>query len=855
MLDALLWYAWIQVFALAGWLIASRWLRGLADRGYGLSKALGLLLGGFVYWISVTLGLAENNTGAVLLALAVLFVVGFVLRRLRDDGRPTTDDGSLTVVGRRSSVVSALPFSVILTTELLFAIAFAVCALYRAYNPAIVESGGEKYMESMMINAILRSSHFPPNDAWLSGLSISYYYFGYVILAMLTRISGVAPSIGFNLGGATVFALTLTGAFSIGFNLWSLKMGNGAWGVGKHEAATSPSPFPISHSPSRPILAGLLTALMLGVMGNMGGLMGVLRCGNVLPASTWQWLDIREIATQQTQCDGLRPSGYFYSWWWDWSRVVKDYGPDGNVVEIITETPAFSAILGDNHPHVLALPFVLLALGLALNALGEQTDDRRRTTDDGEPLSSVIRRPSSLFLTRLVLTAIIAGGLSFMNTWDFPVYGALIVGGSLLAAWRRRVPLWPALASGIAMLILAYVLYLPFYATFSSQARGIGINLFNATRLPQFFLMFAPFMVAFAGFLIYMLGQVRLPRHQIAVRTAGLTVGAVLLCVLVVVVFGLISPQGRAWAAELNSTGSVMGITREQVNQRLIERLTNPWTAVLLCVGIAACVVLVWAQLRSERTSFPEPFARSWDLGPAPIVVLTLFAAGAGLTLVPEFIFLQDLFGTRMNTVFKFYYQAWTLWSVAGAFALMTLITTSKVPMRILGVVGVVLVAAGLLYPVMAAMSKTDNFTAAPTLDGSFWLTQSNPDDAQTIAWLNQNVSGDPVILEQPAPGSYTYQGRIAAFTGLPTVLGWGGHENQWRGNYDEPARREPMITTLYSTTDLDEARNLLGQLNVTYVVVGSTERGTYPAEGLIKFDTLCSTAFESGSTTLYKCR
>ena len=840
MLDALLWYGWTQIFALAGWLIASRWLRGLADRGYGLSKALGLLLGGFVYWMLVTLGLAQNNTGAVLLALAVLFAAGFLLRRTGDDAAQNP--------GRRGS---PLPFSLILTTELLLALAFAGCALYRAYNPAIVESGGEKYMESMMINAILRSSHFPPNDAWLSGLSISYYYFGYVIIAMLTRISGVAPSIGFNLAGAMTFALALTSAFSIGYNLWSLRKGNGEWVKGKDElTSAAPSPLPILPSSARPILAGLLTAVMLGVMGNMGGLMGVLRCGNVLPARVWQWLDIREIATQDTQCDGLRPSGYFYTWWWDWSRVVKDYSPDGNVVEIITETPAFSTILGDNHPHVMALPFVLLALGVALNALGAEDGGRR--TKDGWTVSrrSVLAASSSV-----ILPAIVAGGLSFMNTWDFPVYGALIVGGGLLAAWLRRESLGPPLVTGVAMLILAYVLYLPFYATFSSQARGIGINLFSPTRLPQFFLMFAPFLVAFAGFVIYMLGQVRLPRRQIVVRTAGLTAGAGVVCVLVVLIFSLISPQGRALAAELNANGSVMGVSREQINQRLIGRITDPWTAVVLCIGIASCVVLVWSQLRSQRTSFPEPFARSWDIGPAPIVVLALFAVGAVLTLVPEFIFLQDLFGTRMNTVFKFYYQTWTVWAVAGAFAIMTLISNRKMSMRVIGVVALVLVAGGLLYLPMAAISKTDNFTAAPTLDGAAYLEQSHPDDAQAIAWLNKNVAGDPVVLEQPAPGSYNYEGRIAAFTGLPSVLGWGGHENQWRGNYDEPARREPLITTLYSTTNLDEARNLLSQLNVTYVVVGGNERETYPAEGLAKFANLCSTAFESRSTTIYKCR
>ena len=841
MLDALLWYGWTQVFALAGWWIASRWLRGLADRGYGLSKALGLLLGGFVYWMSVTLGLAQNNVGAVLLALAVLVGIGFLLRRL--DGGRRTVDGDLTV-HRPSS-------SVIFTTELVFLIGFVLCAVYRAYNPAITESGGEKYMESMMINAILRSSHFPPNDAWLSGLSISYYYFGYVILAMLIRISGVAPSIGFNLGGANLFALALTSAFSVGYNLWMLKTRWADEGIRHSDEAPTPQyPIPTAPSYRRPILAGLLTAIMLGVMGNMGGLMGVLRCGNVLPASTWQWLDIRQIAEQPTQCDGLRPSGYFYSWWWDWSRVVKDYSPDGNVVEIITETPAFSAVLGDNHPHVMALPFVLLAAGLALNALGQPL--KRKGANDRLTIQV---GPLPVFVPDLLLMAIVAGGLSFMNTWDFPVYGALIVGAGLLAAWLRREPLWPSLVSGIAMLLLAYVLYVPFYATFASQARGIGVNLFSATRLPQFFLMFAPFLVAFVGFVAYMIGQVRLTRGQVLARTAGLTVGAVVLCLLAVVVFGALSPQGRAWLAELNSTGTVMGISRAQINQRLLERITNPWTALVLCIGIASCIVLVWAQLRSQRMSFPEPFARSWNLGPAPIVVLALFAAGAALTLVPEFIFLQDLFGTRMNTVFKFYYQAWTLWSVAGAFAIISLFTAAKTAPRIVAGVALILVAAGLLYPIMAGISKTDNFAAQPTLDGATALRQFNPDDAAVIDWLNANVSGDPVTLELNTNGSYNYVGRISAFTGLPTVLGWGGHENQWRGNYNEPARREPLITSLYATTDLGEARNLLDQLNVTYVVVGNSERGAFPVEGLSKFAGLCSTAFESGNTTLYKCR
>ena len=56
-------------------------------------------------------------------------------------------------------------------------------AFVRAANPEIL--GTEKPMELAFINAILRSPAFPPHDPWLSGYAISYYYFGYVLVAML----------------------------------------------------------------------------------------------------------------------------------------------------------------------------------------------------------------------------------------------------------------------------------------------------------------------------------------------------------------------------------------------------------------------------------------------------------------------------------------------------------------------------------------------------------------------------------------------------------------------------------------------------------------------------------------------
>lgn len=175
-----------------------------------------------------------------------------------------------------------------------------------------------------------------------------------------------------------------------------------------------------------------------------------------------------------------------------------------------------------------------------------------------------------------------------------------------------------------------------------------------------------------------------------------------------------------------------------------------------------------------------------------------------------------------------------------------------------IGIVALVFVGLGLMWPVFASASRTDGFSRTPTLDGAAYLKQYHPDDARLIDWINLNVTGAPVIVEAPGKGfaSYVYSGRISAFTGLPTLLGWGGHENQWRGNYTVPGLREPQIERLYSITNDDtETRRILRQFDVTYVVVGEAERQVYKPEGLAKFDRLCAAAFRSGNSTLYACK
>jgi len=164
---------------------------------------------------------------------------------------------------------------------------------------------------------------------------------------------------------------------------------------------------------------------------------------------------------------------------------------------------------------------------------------------------------------------------------------------------------------------------------------------------------------------------------------------------------------------------------------------------------------------------------------------------------------------------------------------------------------------AGLIYPALAIPARAREYGGSPTLDGAAYLAETQPDDYVAIAWLNENVNGAPVILEAPGDHyrAYAYEGRVSAHTGLPTLLGWAGHEHQWRGHYDEQARREPDIETLYTSVDPDEVLTLLDRYDIRYVYVGPLERARYPAAGLAKFTEFMEVVYDTGTVTIYRRR
>jgi YYY domain-containing protein len=249
-------------------------------------------------------------------------------------------------------------------------------------------------------------------------------------------------------------------------------------------------------------------------------------------------------------------------------------------------------------------------------------------------------------------------------------------------------------------------------------------------------------------------------------------------------------------------------------------------------------------------------FKKKYQFSKNDIFVLMLIVLSTILILVPEFIYVKDIYPEhyRANTMFKLVYEAFILLSLSSGYILVKLISNIKNKLVLLSFCSVCffLLSLVLIYPVFAINSYYRDLKTYQDLDGTTYLSSLYPGDYKLINWLNINIQGQPVILEASGD-SYTDYARISANTGLPTVIGWSVHEWLWRGTYAIVAPRIADVQTLYTTNNSVIAKNLIKKYNISYVVVSGLERQKYPNLNEQTFTKLGKLIFRSGETRLYK--
>jgi YYY domain-containing protein len=824
---AVRWWAVISLVGAAALPLTFTLLRWLPDRGYAFARMVGLLLVSYLFWLLGSLGFLANESGSILFALLLVAAASFAVYR-RSEG------------GLRGWLREQRRY--VLGAELLFALLFFLWVWVRAQNPMIFAT--EKPMEFAFLNAAGRSATFPPVDPWLSGFGISYYYFGYVMVSVLARLAAVPEYIAFNLAIAWLVAATALGAFGLVYNLVA---------AGQHVRVRRLA-----------LSLALLAAVALPLAGNLEVGLEILHGNGIGSDRFWQWLDIRDLGPP---AGGREVPRYETNdwWWWRSSRVIREYHLSGRAedgLEPIAEFPAFSFILGDLHPHVLALPFAFLSL-----ALGASWWLRPALLfEPGAPLSRRLRRLLEHYGWPFwLLTVLVLGGLSFLNTWDVLIHLFVVVGAALLALWRDegrwRHAFWgQGVLLGALLAIPGVLLYLPFYLGFRSQAGAPYLlpMLMQPTRLPHFFVIFGMPLLALIIFLALLLWQ----RRPAAWR-AGLLVplGLLLLLTLLMVLLGWIvaaAPQGGGLVSQIGgelgldlpprpagfAPGWAIAALGALVPHIVAVRLASPWLVLLLAV-LLGTVAMLWSSHLTARNGGQRP------LTSLPFVWLLLFT-GFLLTLGPEFVYLRDVFGQRLNTIFKFYYQAWVLFGVAALYGLGFLWQRARSAGLVAAVLYGALLMVALTFPLFAVNSRAGEYAGTPTLNGIVYYPAA---EAEAIFWLRNNVAGTPVIVEavHPDGGQYSDFGRVAASTGLPTVLGWVGHQHQWRGSTLETSRRQPAVDLIYSSRDWSQTAATLDQYGVAYIYVGPREIATYGSIAREKFDGRLEVAFANDTVTIYR--
>jgi len=458
----------------------------------------------------------------------------------------------------------------------------------------------------------------------------------------------------------------------------------------------------------------------------------------------------------------------------------------------INEFPFFTFFHADLHPHLLAYPFFIAAFVVA---------HRRVEGGDAKGLRG---------WPGMLLVALVAGTARAANFWNLPAMAILLVSCGIFRSTRgARLPgLRPALSGGLQGLAVfagSLLLFYPYTASFQLAERGLG----RATM--------------FSG-LIEFLG-----------------VWAILFAVCVMGLWPRASEDSEA-ARRRRDLGLAVAAGVALAAGLALQR--PAMTLVFFLVLLAARAA--WKSLRAPDDDAAGVFA-------AFLVLL-----GLGMIGGCEIVYFKDTYGQdlqRMNTIFKFYHQAWPLVAIGGAVFAGRAWSDGGRRRRAFRAALAACALAAILWPVNVAVSRFRQKDGPLSLSAHRALERRGRGDAAVIDWLASNAPVGSVVLE--ASGDpYSEFARISSHTGIPTVLGWANHEGLWRARAgsEEPevAERLARIKLFYTTPDPRVAMETLQKYGVTHVVVGDMERRTYGSNPATASFPFLYPVFASEGTVIY---
>ena len=806
----LVWLFAMELAALAATPLALVLFRRLPDRGYLLSKPLGLLLLAYPVWLIVSLKLVHFTQSTIIVTLAVLLVIaGVVAYRWRQELWAFLQSH----------------WRLVLFCEVLFLVAFLFFVQLRMANPDLWHPfrGGEKPMDLAYLTAVVRSTTLPPYDPWFAGGYINYYYLGQFFTATLVKLTTIQPEVAYNLAVPTFFALTVSATFSVAYNLAAA-----ARGLIKRSPGFRPIP---SWSP---YAAGLMGVFLVALAGNLDGVGQMVE--RLSEASSWH------LNTNLPIVDSVANS--FGGGWqvlvhgadlreFDFWRSSRMMPPTIS----ITEFPFFSFLFADLHAHMMAIAFQILAIGIAvalvLGARGERGSWREWVI--------------------VALLGLVVGSLRWINSWDYPPFLLLALAALVISergvedgwdAMLKRLVLKGALLTGVSFLA-----YQPFLANYQSPVSGVTESP-ETTPIHQYLAHFGVFAAVIGTWLLFQVWRTLRVNRLMRFASGGWRQPV----------------SSRKDASQLLLAGALLFFFCALAF--LLVQRGNSFVALLL----PALVIVVYLAVRELGSKRPDSGIRLFMLALAGLG-LGLSMGVDLVTLQGDIVRMNTVFKFYLHTWVVYALAAsFVAWHLAFVSWRPSLAPAKRIPrFAAAGAVAslALLLLGALLYPLFATPARLDDrfLDTTSTLDGTEYMelaTYSDPNgeidlvhDLEGIRWLRENVVGSPVIVEGRSP-LYRWGGRFTVYTGLPAVIGWDWHQVQQRGEYGYlVGERSVAVDLFYANPDVESAQSFLRRFDVSYVIVGRLEALYYPGPGLMKFssglDGVLEPVFENAELTIYR--
>ncbi len=666
MIEVFSWYGIIWALGLLTLPLTFLIFGRLPDRGYAFSKPVGLLVVSLLaWWIGNLKLLPFTQTTCWLAVIAVGLVSNLVLltnRRLGQD--------MVGWFGKRHN------WNYVIAAELVFFLAYAFIINMRSFFPQLNQS--EKFFDYGFINAIAASPELPPPDPWFGGLPMNYYYGGQLLMGVFSKLSGTEVSTGYNIAMGLVYALGAVGIYGLASNLVGLARGRG-W---------------VS------IEGGIFGVTLVQVLGNLYPLRQVL----------------------QHFFSGTSDPNFFVAWgqqnfpfqigWPASARMIYDPMPDGRMLDILTEYPIYSYLNGDLHAHLLGAPYVIVALGWLLNLFAANRK---------WGLARLHWREVGHF----VAGGMVIGGLYFINGGDFPTYLLLtvvvlaLVESRFKERWRDRLGRFALqlAAFGLAM----WLVYLFYFVSFTGMIRGkplegvaantvmgflsrfVGWISWPRTNLSEYVQMFGLFFLPILTFMaLKLLALARSEKIKDLPPVASFVGLATRLAGLILLVVGGLS------LSHAFEDLAAKNITLQSLVLPLIAFTVAPWTLwprawqnlrsqprlaieglaalTLLAVGsllkfelLGPVVVLLYFAARLLLHDLKRLRRRDSWLTRLDSLLLVVVALASLITLFCELLYVRDIYANRFNTMFKFWYQLWVLFGLAGVYSAWRVVSWHRV--------------------------------------------------------------------------------------------------------------------------------------------------------------------------------